>query len=58
MYYAISGRVIGDDEDQTRLIEAATTTEARQAFIDALQEPDCEVTITSVVSSETPITKE
>jgi hypothetical protein len=58
-HFAISGRICGDDEDQTHLIDAETLTDARQAFIDDMREaeddPEAEVFITSVVASRTEI---
>jgi hypothetical protein len=67
-YYAITGRVHGDDEDVCVLVEAASRNEAVQQFLDIMREqagitfdPADEYTnvyVNSIVSSATPISYE
>lgn len=67
-YFAITGRLHGDDEDWCSLIQADTVEAARQAFIDetrfinnvtpedvASGDEYANVYITTVLRSDTPI---
>lgn len=61
-YFAITGRVLFDDEDTTHTYQASNEDEACSAFKEEMLEgiadgptPDDEVVINCILKSETPI---